>query len=94
VVLADDEVLLRKGLANLLEWEGMDVIGRAGTAGDLSRPRTQARSCHRDVRMAEDRTDQDSSRRFRSSPNAHNPKGQCTYGDNRDEGAIRERGRP
>jgi DNA-binding NarL/FixJ family response regulator len=35
VVLADDDVLLREGLASLLEREGMDVIGRAGTAGDL-----------------------------------------------------------
>ena len=35
LVLADDDVLLREGLASLLEREGMDVIGRAGTAGDL-----------------------------------------------------------
>jgi DNA-binding NarL/FixJ family response regulator len=35
VVLADDDVLLREGLASLLEREGMDVIGRAGTAADL-----------------------------------------------------------
>jgi len=37
VVVADDDVLLREGLASLLEREGMDVIGRAGTAGDLLR---------------------------------------------------------
>src|SRR4029077_2016417 len=35
VVLADDDVLLREGLASLLEREGMDVVGRAGTAGEL-----------------------------------------------------------
>jgi DNA-binding NarL/FixJ family response regulator len=35
VVLADDDVLLREGLASLLERDGMDVVGRAGTAGEL-----------------------------------------------------------
>jgi len=35
VVLADDDVLLREGLASLLEREDMDVVGRAGMAGDL-----------------------------------------------------------
>jgi serine/threonine-protein kinase PknK len=33
--LADDDFLLREGLASLLEREGMNVVGRAGTAGDL-----------------------------------------------------------
>jgi serine/threonine-protein kinase PknK len=36
-VLADDDVLLREGLASLLEREGIDIVGRAGTAGDLLR---------------------------------------------------------
>lgn len=37
IVLADDDVLLREGLASLLEREGIDIVGRAGTAGDLLR---------------------------------------------------------
>jgi class 3 adenylate cyclase/CheY-like chemotaxis protein len=35
VVLADDSVLLREGVAALLEEEGMDVVGQAGDAEDL-----------------------------------------------------------
>jgi DNA-binding NarL/FixJ family response regulator len=35
VVLADDEVLLREGLAGLLERSGFDVIGQCGTASEL-----------------------------------------------------------
>jgi serine/threonine-protein kinase PknK len=35
IVLADDDFLLREGLASLLEREGMNVVGRAGTASDL-----------------------------------------------------------
>jgi len=35
VVLADDDVLLREGLAGLLERSGYDVIGQAGTASEL-----------------------------------------------------------
>jgi DNA-binding NarL/FixJ family response regulator len=35
VVLADDDVLLREGLASLLERGGLDVVGRSGTAEDL-----------------------------------------------------------
>jgi DNA-binding NarL/FixJ family response regulator len=35
VVLADDDVLLREGLATLLERSGMTVVGRAGDAVDL-----------------------------------------------------------
>jgi DNA-binding NarL/FixJ family response regulator len=35
VVVADDDVLLREGLASLLERSGFDVIGRAGDATEL-----------------------------------------------------------
>lgn len=37
VVIADDSVLLREGIARLLEEEGFDVVGRAGDADDLLR---------------------------------------------------------
>jgi DNA-binding NarL/FixJ family response regulator len=35
VVLADDDVLLREGLAGLLERSGFEVIGQAGTSWEL-----------------------------------------------------------
>jgi DNA-binding NarL/FixJ family response regulator len=35
VVLADDDVLLREGLASLLERSGFDVVGQAGDGGHL-----------------------------------------------------------
>jgi DNA-binding NarL/FixJ family response regulator len=35
VVLAEDEVLLREGMAGLLERSGFDVIGQAGTGAEL-----------------------------------------------------------
>jgi DNA-binding NarL/FixJ family response regulator len=35
VVLADDDVLLREGLAGLLERSGFDVVGQSGTAPEL-----------------------------------------------------------
>lgn len=35
VVVADDAVLLREGVARLLEAEGFDVVGQAGTAEEL-----------------------------------------------------------
>ena len=34
-VLADDDVLLREGLASLLERSGIEVVGQVGTAGEL-----------------------------------------------------------
>jgi DNA-binding NarL/FixJ family response regulator len=37
VVIADDETLLREGLARLLTDAGIDVMGRAGTAEELIR---------------------------------------------------------
>jgi serine/threonine-protein kinase len=36
-VIADDETLLREGLARLLEEAGFDVVGKAGTAEELLR---------------------------------------------------------
>src|ERR1700758_2792184 len=35
VVLADDDVLLREGIASLLEHSGFDVVGQVGGAGEL-----------------------------------------------------------
>src|ERR1700730_10310817 len=35
VVLADDDVLLREGLASLLDRSGFDVVGQAGNGTDL-----------------------------------------------------------
>jgi DNA-binding NarL/FixJ family response regulator len=35
VVLADDDVLLREGLASLLERSGFDVVGQAGDGVEL-----------------------------------------------------------
>ncbi len=37
VVIADDSVLLREGLARLLEEYGFEVVGQAGDAEDLLR---------------------------------------------------------
>jgi DNA-binding NarL/FixJ family response regulator len=60
VVLADDSVLLREGVARLLEDAGMEVVGQAGDAEDLLR-KVQA---HKpdvaviDVRMPPTHTDE------------------------------------
>src|SRR4026209_1808236 len=35
VVLADDSVLLREGIASLLERKGFEIVGQSGTAEDL-----------------------------------------------------------
>jgi len=35
VVVADDDVLLREGLASLLERSGFDVVGQAGDGRQL-----------------------------------------------------------
>ena len=37
VVIADDETLLREGLARLLDESGFQVVGKAGTASELMR---------------------------------------------------------
>ncbi|WP_169949350.1 response regulator transcription factor [Microbispora sp. H11081] len=46
VVLADDDVLLREGLASLLERSGFEVAGQAGNAPELI---TLVRRCHPDL---------------------------------------------
>jgi hypothetical protein len=96
VVLADETCLSERASPTRSNRKVWTSPVDAGTAGDLLGLVRELKPdlAIVDVRMAEDRTDLDSSRRFRSSPNAHNPESQCTYGDNRDEGAIRERGRP
>ena len=38
VVVADDDVLLREGLASLLERSGFDVVGQAADATELLDP--------------------------------------------------------
>ena len=60
VVLADDSVLLREGLARLLEDAGFEVAGQAGNAEDLLR---KVRSHHpavaiTDIRMPPTQTDE------------------------------------
>src|ERR687893_865839 len=35
VVLADDSLLLREGIAKLLEDSGFEIVGQSGTADDL-----------------------------------------------------------
>jgi DNA-binding NarL/FixJ family response regulator len=37
VALADDDVLLREGLASLLERSGFEIVGQCGTGGELIR---------------------------------------------------------
>ena len=37
MILADDAVVIREGLARLLAEQGVDVIGQAGTADELLR---------------------------------------------------------
>jgi DNA-binding NarL/FixJ family response regulator len=34
VVIAEDSVLLREGIARILEAEAFDIVGQAGTAAD------------------------------------------------------------
>jgi DNA-binding NarL/FixJ family response regulator len=59
IVIGEDHVLLREGLARLLASEGFDVVAQAGDAPDLLR---KARAHHPDVvivdvQMPPDRTD-------------------------------------
>ena len=53
VLIADDEVLLREGLARLLADEGFDVVGTVGTAAELLRkiPLTRPDVAIVDIRM-------------------------------------------
>ena len=50
VVLADDDVLLREGLASLLERSGFEVAGQAGNAPELI---TLVRRCHPDLAIVD-----------------------------------------
>jgi serine/threonine-protein kinase PknK len=50
VVLADDDVLLREGLASLLEREGFEVVGQAGDGAELVE---LVRGCHPDLAIVD-----------------------------------------
>ena len=50
IVVADDEVLLREGLARLLTETGFEVVGKAGDADELLRAVQQA---HPDVAIVD-----------------------------------------
>ena len=60
VVIADDEVLFRDGLARLLEDRGIDVVGTTGTADELVRKveLTRADAAVVDIRMPPTHTDE------------------------------------
>ena len=60
VVVADDETLLREGLARLLTDAGVDVVGKAGTAEDLLRrvELTRPDVAIVDIRMPPTQTDE------------------------------------
>jgi DNA-binding NarL/FixJ family response regulator len=60
VVIADDETLLREGLARLLEDAGIDVVGRVGTAEELLRnvELTRPDVAIVDIRMPPTQTDE------------------------------------
>jgi len=60
VVVADDETLLREGIARLLTDAGVDVVGKAGTAEDLLRrvELTRPDVAIVDIRMPPTQTDE------------------------------------
>jgi DNA-binding NarL/FixJ family response regulator len=60
VLIADDEVLLREGLARLLTEEGFDVVGAVGTATELTRKveLTRPDVAIVDIRMPPDYSDE------------------------------------
>ena len=60
VVIAEDSVLLREGLARLLEENGFKVVGQAGDAEDLMRKVRAHRpdAVVADIRMPPDHTDE------------------------------------
>jgi serine/threonine-protein kinase len=60
VVIADDETLLREGMARLLADSGFDVVGKAGTADELLRRVELARPdvAIVDIRMPPTHTDE------------------------------------
>jgi DNA-binding NarL/FixJ family response regulator len=55
VVLADDSVLLREGIARLLEDSGFEIVGQSGTAENLL---LKVRSYKPDVKMPPTQTDE------------------------------------
>ena len=71
IVIADDETLLREGLASLLSEAGFDVVGKAGTAEELLRRVELARPdvAIVDIRMPPTHTDEGlaAARRIRSA---------------------------
>ena len=60
VVVADDETLLREGIARLLDDAGIDVVGKAATADDLLRrvELTRPNVAIVDIRMPPTQTDE------------------------------------
>jgi DNA-binding NarL/FixJ family response regulator len=60
VVIADDETLLREGLARLLDDASIDVVGKAGTADELLRrvALTRPNVAIVDIRMPPTQTDE------------------------------------
>jgi DNA-binding NarL/FixJ family response regulator len=60
VIIADDEVLLREGLARLLADAGIDVVARVGTPGELLEQAAQHRpdAVVLDIRMPPTHTDE------------------------------------
>jgi len=50
VVVADDSVLLREGMASLLERKGFEIVGQSGTAEDLL---LKVRSYHPDIAIVD-----------------------------------------
>jgi DNA-binding NarL/FixJ family response regulator len=60
IVVADDEVLLREGLARLLTETGFEVVGKAGDADELLRAVQQARPAVAivDIKMPPTHTDE------------------------------------
>ena len=60
VVLADDDVLLREGLASLLEREGFDVVGQCGEPRELIELTREHRPelAIVDIRMPQTRTEE------------------------------------
>ena len=50
VVIADDNLLMREGIAALLRRAGIEVVGEAGDADELLQRRRRARARRRDRR--------------------------------------------
>ena len=77
VAIADDDVLLREGLASLLDRSGFDVVGQVGNGTELlalvrpgpSRPRPSSTSaCRRSIRPRDWRLRRSSARSYPKPP--------------------------